>query len=200
MIASTLLQKVLYKAPFEWLDALEHGADKWGINTPDRFAAFAGQLAHECAEFTHLEENLRYSAKRLCEVWPKRFPDEKSAEPYAFNPQALANKVYASRMGNGPEESGDGWLYHGRGPIQLTGFENYHTYGTLIGMDLVAHPERLLTPLVGIAVAGCFWQRHGCNEFADSGNHAAITRAINGGSLGLAQRIELTEKIRSILG
>lgn len=199
MIAATMLQKVLYKAPYGWLDALCSTADKWEINTPDRFAAFAGQLAHECAEFTHLEENLRYSAKRMTEVWPKRFPTEKSAEPYAFNPQALANKVYASRMGNGPEESGDGWLYRGRGPIQLTGFENYDAYGSLIGVDLVAHPEKMLMPAIGIAAAGAFWKRHGCNEFADTGNHAAITRAINGGSIGLAQRIELTKKIRSAL-
>lgn len=199
MIAATVLQKVLYKAPFMWVDALCRGADKWEINTPDRFAAFAGQLAHECAEFIHLEENLRYSAKRMTEVWPKRFPTEKSAEGYAFNPQALANKVYASRMGNGPEESGDGWLYRGRGPIQLTGFENYDAYGSLIGVDLVAHPEKMLVPAIGIAAAGAFWKRHGCNEFADTGNHAAITRAINGGSIGLAQRIERTEKIRSVL-
>lgn len=193
------LQTVLPRAPIEWLEALCNGAVRWGINIPDRFAAFAGQLAHECAEFTHLEENLNYSIKRLCEVWPKRFPTEKSAEGYAFNPQALANKVYASRMGNGPEESGDGWLYRGRGPIQLTGFENYDAYGVTIGVDLVAHPEKMLVPAIGIAAAGAFWKRHGCNEFADTGNHAAITRAINGGSIGLAPRIELTEKIRGVL-
>lgn len=193
------LQKVLLRAPVEWLEALCLGAERWGVNTPDRFACFAGQLAHETTEFTRFEENLWYSAKRLYEIWPKRFPSLKSAEPYAMNPERLANKVYANRMGNGPEESGDGWMYRGRGPIQLTGFDNYKKYGELIGVDLVAHPEKLLVPAIGIASAGAYWVAHGCNELADANKQAEITKAINGGDIGLAHRIEMTNKIRSIL-
>lgn len=196
MIAA--LKTVLPRAPVEWLEALVHGAERWGIHGL-RFAAFAGQLAHESAEFTRLEENLNYSAERLMAVWPKRFPTLERAKAYARAPEKLANNVYANRMGNGSEESGDGWYYRGRGPLQLTGFDNHKKYGEIIGVDLVARPEKLLVPTIGIAAAGAFWQGHGLNTLADLEDHAAITQIINGGDLGLKQRIELTNKIRSVL-
>lgn len=193
------LQGVMPRASIKWLEALCNGVAQYRIDSKNRFACFAGQLAHETAEFTKFEESLNYSAERLMQVWPKRFPDLASATPYARNSRALANKVYASRMGNGPEESGDGWLYRGRGAIQLTGLDNYEKYGKMIGVDLVAHPEKLLEPVIGISVAGAYWVSHGCNELADANKQAEITKAINGGDVGLAHRIEMTDKIRSVL-
>lgn len=193
------LALALPKSPIEWLDAIERGAERWDINTPDRMAAFVGQLAHESLQFFHLEENLNYSAKRLMQVWPKRFPTEASTKGYTFNPEALANKVYANRMGNGPEKSGDGYFYRGRGPIQLTGFENHKLAGEAIGVDLVSRPEKLLVPAIGVAVAGWYWYIRGLNALADKHDHEAITQAINGGTHGLEDRIEWFHKIRAVL-
>jgi putative chitinase len=195
----TVLKTALPKAPGVWLEALVAGASRWGIDTKDRLAAFAGQLGHESAEFTRFEENLNYGIERLMAVWPKRFPNRHSAAPYARNPQALANHVYGSRMGNGPEESGDGWLYRGRGPIQLTGMNNYRDAGAGIGVDLISAPDKVLEPETGIAAAGWFWTSRGLNDLADIQAHGAITKKINGGDLGLEHRTSLTNKIRSLM-
>jgi putative chitinase len=132
-------------------------------------------------------------------VWPKRFPTVASAEPYARDPEKLANHVYANRLGNGDEASGDGWYFRGRGPIQTTGFDNYKRTGEAIGVDLISAPQKLTVPVIGIAAAGWYWKSNGLNDLADTGNHAMITRRIQGATLGLTERIELTEKIRKIL-
>lgn len=182
------LRQIMPKAPGAWLDALCVTAPKWGIDTPMREAHFVAQLAHESAQFTRLEENLNYSAKRLLEVWPSRFPFASEAARYANSPEKLANRVYANRLGNGVEASGDGWRYRGRGPIQITGRGNYKAAGDAVGIDLVATPEAVLRPVVGCDVAGWFWQSRKLNALADLDNIRHITMRINGGSHGLEDR------------
>lgn len=195
----TALAKAMPRAPLPWLEALVHGAPRWDIIGRDRFAAFAGNLAHECAQFTHLEENLHYTAERLMQVWPKRFPTILDALPYEHDPELLANAVYANRMGNGNAMSGDGFFYRGRGPIQATGFDNYRNTGDAIGVDLVAHPEKLLTPAIGTAAAGWYWQSRGLNELADVGDFEEINKRIQGGLQGLEDRVTWIKKIWSVL-
>ena len=182
----------------KWLAPLEATFAKYDINTPKRQAAFIGQCAHESVNFTKLEENLNYSPERLTKVWPSRFPDLASADKYGYNPQALANKVYAGRLGNNQE--GDGWKYHGRGLIQLTGRENYERCGSSLGVDLIGNPDWLLDPKYAALSAGWFWNKKGLNELADQQEHGMITKRINGGTLGLDDRLQKTTKALSVLG
>ena len=128
----------------KWEIPLNQVFVKYDLDTPKRQAAFIGQCAVESANFTRLQENLNYSAQRLTQVWPSRFPNISMAEPYANNPEKLADFVYAGRMGN--LQDGDGWKFHGRGLIQLTGRENYANCGSGIGVDLIDNPDLLLTP------------------------------------------------------
>ncbi|PIB96520.1 glycoside hydrolase family 19 protein [Caulobacter sp. X] len=138
---------------------------KYKIDTARRVRHFVAQLCVESAGLTRFEENLNYSAKRLTEVWPKRFPSLAAAAPFAGNPQALANKTYGGRGGNtGPN---DGWLYRGRGPLMSTFHCNYAEAQDLTGLPLLAHPDLLLKPEVGFDVAGAFWWSRGCNELVD---------------------------------
>jgi len=182
----------------KWLEPLNATFTKYEINTPKRQAAFIGQCAHESGNFTKLEENLNYSPERLMKVWPSRFPDLATANKYGYNPQALANKVYAGRLGNNQE--GDGWKYHGRGLIQLTGRENYERCGSSLGVDLIGHPDWLVDPQYAALSAGWFWNKHGLNELADAQEHGIITKRINGGILGLDDRILKTTKVLVALG
>jgi putative chitinase len=145
-----------------------------------------------------LEENLNYSPERLTKVWPSRFPDLTIATKYGYNPQALANKVYAGRLGNNQES--DGWKYHGRGLIQLTGRENYERCGSSLGVDLIGNPDWLLDPKYAALSAGWYWNKHGLNELADAQEHGIITKRINGGTLGLDDRILKTTKALLVLG
>lgn len=177
-------------------DKLGRAAEKGGVNTPLRVAHLLGQLGHESG-FMPVQENLSYSAKRMTEVWPNRFPTLNSAAPFAFDPRALANKTYGGRMGNtGPE---DGWNYRGRGMIQLTGKANYRTYGALTGFDLVGDPDLMLQFGVSAIAAVAYWNAHGCNRLADRNDVSAVTFAINGGQHGLHERALLTEKARRLL-
>lgn len=138
---------------------------KYKIDTARRVRHFVAQLCVESAGLTRFEENLNYSAKRLTEVWPKRFPTLAAAAPFAGNPQALANKTYGGRLGNiGPN---DGWLYRGRDPIMTTGRDNYAAAQDLTGLPLLAQPDLLLKPEIGFDVAGAFWWSRGCNELVD---------------------------------
>ena len=133
-------------------------------------------------------------------VWPSRFPDLQTAMKYAHNPEAIANKVYGGRMGNGQEETGDGWKYHGRGLIQLTGKENYANCGSGIGVDLLSNPNLLNTPEYAALSAGWFWNKKGLNSLADSGDYETMTKRINGGTLGLDDRKAKIAKALSVLG
>ena len=182
----------------KWEVPLQAAFDKYEINTPQRQAAFIGQCAHESGNFKTLQENLNYSTEGLMKTWPSRFPDMDTANKYANNPQLIANKVYSGRMGN--TEDGDGWKYHGRGLIQLTGKDNYERCGSSIGVDLLGNPDLLLDPQYAALSAGWFWNKHGLNELADQQEHGIITKRINGGTLGLDDRIVKTTKALSVLG
>jgi len=184
----------------KWLQPLEDTFAKYDINTPERQAAFIGQCAHESGNFKTLEENLNYKPEALMRVWPSRFPDLAIAMKYAHNPEMIANKVYGGRMGNGPEETGDGWKYHGRGLIQLTGKENYANCGSGIGVDLLSNPSLLNTPEYAALSAGWFWNKKGLNALADAGDFETMTKRINGGTLGLEDRKAKIAKALSVLG
>lgn len=181
----------------KWFEPLTNTFSKFEINTPKRQAAFIGQCGHESNNFRTLEENLYYSANALMRVWPSRFPDYDVAEKYANNPAKIANKVYAGRMGN--TEDGDGWKYHGRGLIQLTGKDNYTRCGEALGIDLVNNPYLLLEPEFAAASAGWFWRKHGLNQLADLGDLVAITKRINGGIHGIDDRVARTNKALAVL-
>ena len=174
--------------PAALFDALSAVLPRYEINTVDRVAAFLAQCGHESADFTVLRENLNYSAKGLHATWPTRFISEDAAVPYNRNPEAIANKVYSSRLGNGDEASGDGWLYRGRGAIQLTGKANYQTFADSLGSTLeetVAYTETLEG---AVESAAFFWNRNNLNTLADERNITAMTKKINGGTLGLEER------------
>ena len=171
------------------------------IDTPLRQAHFLAQVGHESGDLAHLEENLDYRAATLRALWPKRFPDDATAASYAHLPQQIANLVYANRMGNGDEASGDGWLYRGGGLGMLTGKANYQLFGEAMGCDLVAHPERVRTePELIVKTATWYWWRHALNEKADADDLSCITRAINGGVNGLADRSARLMRCKRILG
>ena len=184
----------------KWLGPLEETFAKYDISTPQRQAAFIGQCAHESGNFKTLEENLHYKAESLMKVWPSRFTDKSVSDAYANNPEKIANKVYGGRMGNGNEESGDGWKYHGRGLIQLTGKENYERCGASINVDLVNNPDYLLDPKYATLSAGWFWNRKGLNELADAKDIETMTKRINGGLIGLDDRKIKIAKALSVLG
>jgi putative chitinase len=184
----------------KWLAPLESTFAKYDISTPIRQAAFIGQSAHESNNFKTLEENLNYRPESLMKTWPSRFPDLPTAMKYAHNPEAIANKVYGGRMGNGVEESNDGWKYHGRGLIQLTGKENYANCGSGIGVDLLSNPGLLTDPKYAALSAGWFWNKKGLNALADSGDYETMTKRINGGLIGLDDRKAKITKAISVLG
>jgi len=166
---------------------------------PNRLHFFLAQVAHESGGLSVIEENLKYSAKRMTEIWPSRFPTLASAEPFAGNPEALANKVYASRMGNGPPESGDGWKYRGRGYIQITGRDGYRAIGNAIGVNLENDPDRASDPDDALRVACGFWKWKNINAACDEGDFLKVTRLVNGGTTGQADREAWLAKVRKVL-
>jgi putative chitinase len=183
----------------EWVDALNNTFDKFNIQSARQQAAFIGQCSHECNNFKTLEENLNYKAETLNKLWPQRFPTMEIANAYAHQPQRIANKVYASRMGNRDEASGDGYRFRGRGAIQLTGHDSYWHCGQALGEDLVAQPDLVSTPKYAALSAGWFWSTHNCNALAEANNYEALTRKINGGTFGLSERIAKTQKAYQVL-
>lgn len=201
---SPLLVAARVKDPAKWLDAVVEACVRFQINTPKRVAAFLAQTAHESGGYTMLEENLNYSADTMAVVWPNRFaemgPDKKPIKENGKNkpnkfalalhrkPEMIANVVYSNRMGNGTIESGEGWKYRGRGLKQLTGKDNYTRCGQSLGVDLVSQPELLLTPEYAALSAGWFWNSNRLSEFADSDDFVGMTKKINGGTIGLADR------------
>jgi putative chitinase len=174
----------------ELVDAFNQTFDRWGIVTPVQQAAFIGQCGHESGNFRILEENLNYAADRLMKIWPKRFPTLESAQPYHRNPRKIANKVYANRMGNRDEASDDGWRFRGSGWIQLTGHDNFYHFSKAMGEDFVMKPDLVRTPLYAAHSAGWFWQTQKLNELADTHAWKGLTRRINGGIIGLEDRIK----------
>ena len=184
----------------KWLNPLNETFAKYDISTPLRQAAFIGQCAHESANFTRLEEGLNYSASRLMAVWPSRFSTLEAAAPYANNPEKLADKVYGGRADLGNKEDGDGFKFHGRGCIQLTGRDSYERCGEAIGVDLIGQPNLLVEPLYACLSAGWFWNKKGLNALADAQEYGQMTRRINGGLVGLDDRIVKITKAKQVLG
>jgi putative chitinase len=186
--------------PAEWAAALNPALEKYEINTVARISSFLAQTGHESEQFNHLVE----TALRLMRVWPKRFPTEASAAPYVKAPTALANLVYANRLGNGPTASGDGFRFRGRGVLQLTGRSNYAEASKVLGVDLVAAPDRLIEPKLAALSAAWFWASRGLNALADDGtadndleDFTEITRRINGGTVGLPARLALFKDVEA---
>lgn len=187
----TLLRGALY-APL-----IAQAMARWGIDTPLRQAAFLAQLSHESGRLTRLEEGLNYTALRLTQVWPRRFPTLEAAQPFANNPEALANNVYGGRMGN--VQPGDGFRFRGRGLKQLTGRANYEAYAEASCLNVVGNPDLLLQPAIAADSAAWFWYANGCNAFADARDWAGLTRRINGGLIGLPERMTLTQHALKVL-
>ena len=193
----------------EFVDTFNEWADKFGIDTPMRVSHFLSQVAHESGNFNYTEENLNYSADGLLKTFPKYFKTRAEATAYAHQPQKIANRVYANRMGNGNEASGDGWKYKGRGMIGITGRDNYRAYqtsGFCVG-DLVNHPEWLAQKPGHTKSAMWFWWKHGLSAIADTDNGInssevckAITRKINGGYNGLSNRQFLMRRFKKEFG
>jgi putative chitinase len=188
MVDAEKLQKL--KIGLDWVPALNDTFARFQIITPLQQAAFIGQCGHECGNFRILEENLNYRAETLMKLWPKRFPTREIADQYARNPKKIANKVYSGRMGNRDEASGDGWRFRGRGAIQLTGHSNYYHASQACGVDFVKEPDLVATPQYAALTAGWFWDTHKLNRFADVRDWTGLTKRINGGIIGLDDRIK----------
>ena len=174
--------------------------DEFGISgLPVRLHFFLAQIGHESGGLSIVEENMNYSAKRMTQVWPSRFPTIADAQPFAHNPEKLANKVYANRMGNGDPQSGDGFRFRGRGYIQITGRDGYREVGTRAGLDLIGSPELAFQPEHALRVACAFWKWKDLNTICDTGNFEKVTRRINGGTVGMDDRRAWLAKVRRIL-
>ncbi len=192
-VAGLKLDKLKGHVPQVVIDSIPEVASKFGINTPLRVAHFLAQCGHESGGFRLTQENLNYSAKGLNGIFRKYFPTEASAAAYARNPQKIANKVYGNRMGNGPESSGEGYKFRGRGYIQLTGKENYTAFGKSIGVDIPSNPDSVASKYA-LASAAWFFSKNGLHKIADEGASdtvvTKITKRVNGGTIGLADRIK----------
>jgi len=187
----------------KYIDFLNEGMERFEIDTPARISAFIAQVAHECADFHRVQENLNYSAKGLRLTWPSRFKTDEFAARYHRQPEKIANYVYAGRFGNGPEASGDGWRFRGRGLIQTTFRDNYAAYSrALSDPSLVSNPSQLAEPRHAALSACWFWHNRGLNQLADPGSEAGfneITYRINGGWNGKADRLDNWAEARAIL-
>jgi len=187
------LDKLKGHIPDAVIQMIPDTAAKFQINTPLRLAHFLAQCGHESGGFRVTQENLNYSAKGLMGIFKKYFPTEAIANAYQRNPQKIANKVYANRMSNGDEASGDGFKFRGRGYIQLTGRDNYTQFGKAIGEDVVGNPDSV-SGKHALLSAAWFWSKNGLNKLADGGETDAtvtsITKRVNGGTIGLADRIK----------
>lgn len=183
----------------EWYDAMEVLLPKYNINTSQRVASFISQCAHESLNFTVLEENLNYSEQALLRVFPKYFRD-RDPSSYARKPEAIANIVYANRMGNRSEKTGDGWAFRGRGVIQLTGANNYTAFSKYIGKSIQDTTKYLGTKQGALESACWFWETNGINEAADTGDVKRVTKIINGGYNGLEDRQKHYNHAMQVLG
>ena len=196
------LKQIIPKNKYQqhWFDILSQLLPDYEINTPQRIASFLAQCAHESGEFVFIKENLNYKAATLLKVFPKYFPDLALASQYAGKAERIANKVYANRMGNGPEESGDGYRYCGRGLIQVTGHDNYMWFANSLGITPEEASEYMET-FEGAAQSACwFWETANLNTLADRGDIKAMTKTINGGYIGLEDRISHYEHALHVLG
>ena len=201
-ITQKQLQQILSGNAYieHWCEALNKILPDYEIDTPNRIASFMAQTAHESGAYTALHENLNYRWESLRRVFPKYFPNDAIAQQYAHNQEAIANRVYANRMGNGPEESGDGWKFCGRGLIQLTGKDNYSRYAQSLEISLDEASEHLTT-FEGCVQSACFfWENNNLNQYADNGDILTMTKRINGGTLGLEDRQKHYNQAIQVLG
>jgi putative chitinase len=198
------LRKMIPKNPYveHWHKALTQLLPEYEINTPARIAAFMAQCAHESGGFLFLKENLNYRPETLIKIFGKYF-DLPTAQAYCAKPnkqEAIANRVYANRMGNGDEASGDGWRFAGKGLIQLTGRTNYTWFAASLSISVEEASEYLQT-FEGAAQSACwFWETNNLNQYADSGDLLTMTKKINGGTIGLADRQKHYEEFKHIMG
>ncbi len=201
MLSSAQFKKLFpnCKEPDAWVAAMTEVFPKYEINTDQRIASFVAQCGHESGGWTVFSENLNYSPEGLVKIFGKYFgPKGKIANPtpYARKPEMIANVVYASRMGNGDTASGDGWKYRGRGPIQLTGKDNYTAFSKAMGVDAVTNPDIVSTDkATALMSAIWFWNKNKLNKFADTGDIKGMTKVINGGFIGLEDRIHHYEAV-----
>ena len=184
----------------EWVDALNETFARFNLTTNNQKAMFIGQCSHECGNFRILEENLNYRAETLMKLWPKRFPSLEFAKQYEKNPRKIANSVYANRMGNRDEASGDGYRFRGRGALQCTGHSTYFHAGKALGIDFVMQPDLVATPKYAALTAGWFWETHKLNPPADALDYTKVTKIINGGTIGLDDRIKHVQHALAVLG
>lgn len=182
------------------LASLDKLKTKYGIDTPLELAHFLGQTAHESGGFRLIEENLNYSAVGLQKIFKKYFPTEAEAKAYERKPDKIAARVYANRMGNGPESSGDGWKFRGRGLIQLTGKDNYSAMAKDMDLPLDRVVEYLTSPVGAVESAAWFWSKNGLNSLAAKDDIVAVTKRINGGTNGLDDRKHHTAIFKDLLG
>ena len=184
----------------EWYEAIIQILPDYDIDTVPRVAAFLAQTAHESGNYRAIKENLNYKAESLCKVWPRYFPTLEIAKSYEKQQERIANRAYANRMGNGPEESGDGWKFCGRGLIQLTGKDNYSRYAQSLEISLDEASEHLTTFEGCVQSAAWFWEANNLNQWADKGDILTLTKRINGGTIGLEDRIKHYNHALHVLG
>jgi len=196
------LKEMIPKNPYvdQWYEAISEILPEYEITTPQRVAAFLAQCAHESGGFVFLKENLNYKAASLRRVFPKYFPDDAIAAAYAGKGEMIANRVYANRMGNGDEASGDGFRYCGRGLIQLTGKNNYTFFAGSLDIPVEEASEYLQTFEGAVQSACFFWEQNKLNQWADAGDILTLTKRINGGTIGLEDRIKHYEHALHIFG
>jgi len=201
-ITESQLNQLIPGNPYleHWCEALNMILPDYDIDTPQRVSAFLAQCAHESGGFRFLKENLNYKAASLRKVFPKYFPSDELATAYANKPEMIANRVYGGRMGNSDEHSGDGYKYCGRGLIQLTGKSNYQNFADSIETAVEDIPEFLATFEGAVQSACWFWESNNLNQFADKGDILTMTKRINGGTIGLEDRIKHYEHALHILG
>jgi putative chitinase len=186
-------------------DAFNETFERFGILTPLQQASWIGQCGHECGNFRIMEENLNYRAATLLKLFPRTpkrawgFTPEEAAA-YEKQPKRIANRIYGNRMGNRDEASGDGWRFRGSGFLQLTGHSNFYHAGKALGVDFVMEPELVRTPKYAAQTAGWFWQTHKINQHADGRDFVTMTKRINGGTIGLDDRIKHINQALAVLG
>lgn len=197
------ISKLKGQIPDNVYSEIQSVVDKFEMNTPIRLSHFIGQCAHESGNFKFVSENLNYSTKGLLTIFPKYFKQPGLAEAYARNPERIASRVYADRMGNGEEGTHDGWMYRGRGYIQLTGKNNYSEFDKFVDENIIQNPD-LVSKKYPLFSAGWFFYKNKLNSISDKGLNEntikELTKRINGGKNGLQERINYTMKFGKILG
>jgi putative chitinase len=184
----------------EWYEVLAQCLPDYDINTKTRIAAFLAQCAHESGEFKLIKENLNYKSETLMRIWPRLYPTKDIADQYAHKPEMIANRSYGGRMGNGPESTGDGYRFCGRGLIQITGKNNYQAFADSLEMNVNDVPAYMATFEGAVQSACWFWESNNLNHWADIGDIATLTKKINGGTIGLDDRTKRYQHALQILG